>query len=150
MGKQDERVNNFVEDENPMSQTSGPDINNKDTKVPGMAFKRQVSSRIRQQNPGENRTLAIPGDFSGDLAELENRVKSMMEKSQNKISNGPNAFMAAHRCKVCGKEGHGRQIKDHIEAKHLEGIIIPCNLCDKTFRSRNGLRTHKFRHHTNN
>ena len=139
MGKQDERVNNFVEDENPISQTSRPDINNKDTKIPEMACKRQVSSRIRQQNPGENRTIAIPGDFSGDLAELENRVKSMMEKSQNKYAN---ANCKADRCKVCGKEGMGSAIKDHIEANHLEGIIIPCNFCDKTFRCRNALRKH--------
>ena len=142
MGKQDGRDNNFVEDENPISQTSRPDINT-DTKIPEMAFKGQVSSRIRQQNLGENRTLAIPGDFSGDLAELENRVKSMMEKSRNKYANGRHL---ADRCKVCGKEGMGSAIKDHIEAKHLEGIIIPCNLCDKTFRCRNGLRKHLRQH----
>ena len=91
-------------------------------------------------NPGEDRTLAIPSNFSGDLEELEERVKSMMEKSQNKHTDG---IRLADRCKVCGKEGQGRNIKDHIEANHLEGIVIPCNLCDKTFRSRNGIRLHK-------
>ena len=38
-------------------------------------------------------------------------------------------------------------IKDHIEANHIEGIVIPCNLCDKTFRSRNALRLHNRLHH---
>ena len=90
-------------------------------------------------NPEENTTVAIPSNFSGDLDELEERVKSMMEKSQNEA---PSGNCKAHRCKVCGKEGRGSAIKDHIEAKHLEGIVIPCNLCDKTFRSRNGLRLH--------
>ena len=61
----------------------------------------------------------------------------MMEKSQNKHANGK---QAAHVCKVCGKEGMGSAIKDHIEANHIEGIVIPCNLCEKTFRSRNALR----------
>ena len=81
--------------------------------------------------------------FSGDLDELEERVKSMMEKSENKYANGN---YLADRCKVCGKEGMGRNIKDHIEANHLDGIVIPCNLCDKTFRSRNGFRQHKRQH----
>ena len=84
--------------------------------------------------------MAIPGNNSADFKELDERVKSMMEKSQNKYDNGQHL---ADRCKVCGKEGMGRDIKDHIEANHLEGIVIPCNLCDKTFRSRNALRMHK-------
>ena len=49
----------------------------------------------------------------------------------------------ADRCKVCGKEGMGSAIKDHIEANHIEGIVLPCNLCEKTFRSRKTLREHK-------
>ena len=39
----------------------------------------------------------------------------------------------AYLCKVCGKEGRDHHIKDHIEANHLEGIIIPCNLCANCF-----------------
>ena len=67
----------------------------------------------------------------------------MMEKSQNKHASG---HQLADRCKVCGKEGKGNAIKDHIEANHLEGVVIPCNLCDKTFRSRNGFRQHQRKH----
>ena len=74
----------------------------------------------------------------------------MMEKSKNKIGYGRDANTFANRCKVCGKEGVATQIRDHIEANHLEGIIIPCNLCDKTFRSRKRLRNHKSFHVTNN
>ena len=88
--------------------------------------------------------VAIPNQSDVDLEALDAKVKSMTEKSQNKIANGR---QLANICKVCGKEGMGRDIKDHIEANHLEGIIIPCNLCDKTFRSRNGLRLHKRQHH---
>ena len=79
-----------------------------------------------------------------DLDELDERVKQMMEKSQNKLANG-RGF--ADLCKVCGKEGLSYNIKDHIEANHLEGIVIPCNLCEKTFRSRNGVRLHTRQHH---
>ena len=84
--------------------------------------------------------MAVPGNSSGDFEELEQRVKSLMEKSEKNYANG---HQKADVCKVCGKEGKGNAIKDHIEANHLEGVVIPCNLCDKTFRSRNALRMHK-------
>ena len=140
MGKADDK--DFEEDEKPLAQTFSPAINTDPNIITNHVLKRHPPSG-NTQNPGENRTLAIPSNFSGDLVELEERVKSMMEKSQNKTVDGS---CLAHLCKVCGKEGRGRDIKDHIEANHLEGIIIPCNLCEKTFRSRNGLRMHKRQH----
>ena len=87
----------------------------------------------------DNSAVAIPSSYSGDLDQLEAIVKSMMEKSENNYANGR---QKAHRCKVCGKEDIGSHIKYHIEANHIEGIVIPCNLCGKTFRSRNALRQH--------
>ena len=110
--------------------------------------KRKESFDKKSKIPNrESGTLAIPSNFSGDFGELEERVRSMMEKSENKCVNAPNRL--ADRCKMCGKEGMGSAIKDHIEANHLEGISIPCNLCEKIFRSRNGLRQHKKISHTN-
>ena len=37
-------------------------------------------------------------------------------------------------------------LKNHIET-HLEGLSFPCQLCEKTFRSRNALSIHKTRYH---
>ena len=131
LGRTDEIIQDYEMDEKYLPSTPSTAIKT-NTKIPKI------------NNPGENGTLAIPSNFSGDLEELEERVKSMMEKSEHKYANG---IQLADRCKVCGKEGMGRNIKDHIEANHLEGIIIPCNLCDKTFRSRNGIRKHKKQQH---
>ena len=94
----------------------------------------------------EHWLLTIPGNNSVDFEEIDNGVNSMMEKSQNRTASG---HQFADICKVCGKEGHVRDIRNHIEANHLEGVVIPYNLCDKTFRSRNSFRTHKSRQHTN-
>ena len=74
------------------------------------------------------------------------KIKSKMEKGQNYISNGKRRALA-QLCKVCGKEGLGKNIQDHIEAKHIDGIVLPCFYCEKTFTSRNGLRLHKKKIH---
>ena len=78
------------------------------------------------------------------LQELDQQVKSMMENSQNMIASG-NRLIRAKICKVCEKEGENKAIRDHIEAHHLEGISLPCNACEKTFRSRTSLRLHKYK-----
>ena len=90
------------------------------------------------------RIVAIPNHSGPTLQALDEMVKSMMEKSESKHASG---HQKADRCKVCGKEGMGSAIKDHIEANHIEGIVIPCNLCEKTFRSRNALKLHKRSYH---
>ena len=97
------------------------------------------------------RTIALQVEvFSGNLEELEDKVKSMMEISKNPYIGSKKAHpQKAQVCKVCGKEGMGSAIKDHIEANHLEGISIPCNLCEKIFRTRNSLRQHKSVSHRN-
>ena len=90
--------------------------------------------------------------FSGDLQALDEIVKSMMKRSENMISSG-NQFNGTLRsttasiCKVCGKEGRPTHIQDHIEANHLEGISIPCDVCGKAFGARNTLRMHKAKFH---
>ena len=54
-----------------------------------------------------NTPVALPSYYSGDLDQLEEMVKSMMEKSEN---NYRDRKYKAHRCKVCGKEGESNAI----------------------------------------
>ena len=95
----------------------------------------------------EDTRMAKLDDFHGHFAELDQMVKSMMEKSQKVMPIVNGKRQTANVCKVCGKEGQKVAIRDHIEANHLEGVSLPCNLCEKTFRSRNTLRLHKISHH---
>ena len=88
----------------------------------------------------ENNALAIPS--SGDLQQLDETVKSMMETSQQMFQYGKQGMKHGKQCKVCGKEGRANTIRQHIEANHLEGVSIPCNHCDKIFRSRPSLSQH--------
>ena len=83
----------------------------------------------------EDTTMAKLDDFHGQFAELNQTVKSMMEKSSKVMPIVNGKRQAANICKVCGKEGQIVAIRDHIEANHLEEVSLPCNLCEKTFRS---------------
>ena len=88
------------------------------------------------------KTKIVPAD----MQDLDITVKSMMETSQSTIMDGSHQ-KKAKICKICGKEGPPTAIKNTIEANHLEGLLIPCNQCDKIFRSRGALCRHASIHH---
>jgi len=90
----------------------------------------------------KGKKVAVAGPFT-DVEELDVQVMSMIQRTQNRTKDNK-AF--ADRCTVCGKEGYKREVKDHIEAQHLEGVSLPCTFCGKVFRSRNGLRHHTAKH----
>ena len=69
---------------------------------------------------------------------LDDKIHQHVEKTNDGL----------YQCNLCGKSAKQKiQIKYHIEAKHLEGIQIPCPICGKIFRSNNGLFIHKSRSH---
>ena len=89
------------------------------------------------------KTIAVKEDF----LQLDEQIQSLMEKGQSLILSAQNKFCKSHVCKVCGKEGMKNTIKKHIESNHVEGVFVPCSLCEKTFRSRDSLRVHNRRNH---
>ena len=80
-----------------------------------------------------------------DIAELDEKVKSMILVGEN--SNPGKQRGKTRICKMCGKEGQGNAIVDHIEANHIVGISLPCNICGKISRARNYLAQHMRRCH---
>ena len=107
-----------------------------------------------------SKVTANSNQFSGDLGALDAedakdardakdaKVKSMIGRSKKIIQKGKRASgkpkqTKAFICKVCGKEGHRTDIRNHIEGNHLEGMSIPCDYCFQTFCSRDSLRKHK-------
>ena len=108
---------------------------------PKPTFKREEENSNISDKPTLETSPERLNFDSGDLQALDEKVKLMMRKSQNLISSGKKR---ADICKVCGKEGEGIAIRDHIELKHLEGVSLPCNNCGNTFKSRRQLRVHKY------
>ena len=116
----------------------------------------RISKLLNEETYHSNKTehnasLALPKTsvLSANLQELDETVKAMMETSENMIVIGKDYKRRAKICKVCGKEGHITDIKRHIEYSHLEGVSVPCNLCDKIFKSRNALSVHISKNHKN-
>ena len=99
-----------------------------------------IDENNRKYFEESDKTIALPASYNakGDFQELDEQIKSMMGQSQNTLPNGRKKKV----CKVCEKEGDYRVIKDHIEAKHIGGVSIPCNSCDKIYRCRAFLQTH--------
>ena len=107
---------------------------------------------MRETTHDSNRTgsntLALPQTslMSAELQELDETVKAMMETSEMMVQVG-NKKACAKVCKVCGKEGLQKDIKRHIESYHLEGVSVPCSLCDKILKSMRALSEHMSRNH---
>ena len=116
---------------------------------------KSLGNNYMKPNPGDLKEESTVFASNGDLEALDEKVKSLMQKSQNMVSNGPLMKTTAFICKVCGKEGRPTQIRDHIEAKHLDDIALPCDkilavsgvTCGKIFSGRRGLLKHKTRFH---
>ena len=92
-------------------------------------------------------TVAPPKhELSGDMNELDGKIQSMIARGDNMVRHS-NRMIKAYVCQVCEKSGLKTNIRYHSETNHLEGISKPCNICDKTFRSRMSLRIHQSRYH---
>ena len=112
---------------------------------PSPVFQTKYNENIPKSGQQE-RAVALTSSFSGNIQELDQKCNSMMEKTLKKRADG----LPVYRCIVCGKEAKSGDLKNHIETNHLDGISIPCNICEKTFRSRNAMKTHKHRYHKSN
>ena len=78
-----------------------------------------------------------------DIQKLDEQIDAIMVKTSRKTKRG----MTLYACNVCGKEDNKSHTKDHIEANHLQGVSIPCNFCDKIFKSRHAKTNHIRTHH---
>ena len=105
-----------------------------------------IETGILQTTIETERAVALTDHTTNytNIESLNQQVKSMMETSDNA---NPYGRGRARLCKVCGKEGSWNQIRNHIEANHITGIFISCDLCGQVFKSRSALEMHKFRKH---
>ena len=85
----------------------------------------------------EDRSFAVSLETNGE-DEVKAKIKELLsEDHKNRV----------YSCKICGRTGNdNRNMRKHI-ATHIEGLSYPCELCGKTFRSRDSYTNHKYRTH---
>ena len=73
-------------------------------------------------------------EFTTNIQELDEKCNSLIDKFC------PLDGKTYYICKVCGKKvGHKGNLKHQIEAKHIEGLAIACNFCEKSLGSKTPL-----------
>ena len=92
------------------------------------------------------RWSAVKQEYSSEFRVLDKQIETMISCSENVEKGKP--VSKVYNCKVCGKVDTKHHLGDHIEANHIDGIAIPCKLCEKYIKSRNALR-HHVRTHSN-
>ena len=98
----------------------------------------QSLAKYEEEMLPSGQIVPLTNDCYGSLQELDEKVVSMIDKTENKNVHG----QPIYRCALCGKEGKNGQVKNHIEANHLERVSITCDLCQNMFRTRESLRKH--------
>ena len=120
--------------------------NNLEEKTVNTDFRESKTTTNFSNEPTYKTAIALNSNTPfTEIAELSEKVKSMMVFSENDAPGGQQG--KARICKVCGKEGRMTVIVNHIEANHITGIVLPCNICGKTLQTRNALSVHKLRVH---
>ena len=83
----------------------------------------------------ENIKMAMTAE---EITHLDDKIHQLVVKTDDGL----------FQCNLCWKSAKQKiHIKNHIEAKHLEGIEIPCPICGQKFRSSNSFFIHKSRFH---
>ena len=103
--------------------------------------------KVQESKPLTNLSEDGVDSLCVDMDELDEKVNSLIGSSDNRLGESYRNEKASV-CSVCGKEGSRSNIRGHIEAKHITGISQTCNVCTKILKTRDGLRTHMKKSHS--
>ena len=129
----------------------------------------QLPTSLKREYEEPNRSIVPIESFGGHSIprelkligrpENEDTMKISMSKieQESNLDENLNQYLektedGTWRCTLCenfSKKNRRQQVQYHIEGVHIEGLSLPCNLCMKTFRSRQAFRMHKLRYHKN-
>ena len=134
----------------PTKQKSQPKLPKYRSAPENFSLKKDTGLENKQKLTASEKALVSTDQATNntDLECLDQQVKSMMVFSEN---TDPYSKRTGRTriCKVCGKEGEMGNIIRHIEANHIAGISIPCDLCGQVVGTRHALAKHKSKHHRN-
>ena len=104
-----------------------------------------ITIEDQDQEPADNKVPVMKRapSYSKTVA----TVKGMSSSVEDKILELIERREGMNYCKGCDyKTDRLFNMKEHVEI-HIEGLSYPCQLCNKTFRSKKALRSHFIRNH---
>ena len=104
-----------------------------------------ITIEDQNQEPADNKVPVMkrPPSYSNTVATVNGMSTSVEDKIQELIERSE----GMNYCRGCDyKTNKLFNMKEHVEI-HIEGLSYPCQLCNKTFRSKNSLRRHYKRDH---
>ena len=127
---------NDAENENPSIE----DFNNEFEKFDTVSHSNQTfkfgNKETKKKREAFAGTIAITSS-SEDKDGINEQVNQYLEKNPD----------GGYICKVCGNTSNKKyNMMNHIET-HMEGMSYSCPICQKTFRSKNSLSSHKSQTH---
>ena len=142
------KLEGLLSGEDEEEQGSEEEVNNQNSRP----LKEQSSINAKHEKPEQHGNfdtsseVAIPTENNAVKFVMSEEEKNNLKKTidQHLERNDDGSWI----CKLCGKSAKWRQqMQYHVEGKHLEGMSLPCNLCEKIFRTRNSLLVHKTKFH---
>ena len=95
-----------------------------------------VSNEKSLDSRSQDKPLTVISPDFSNTQELDQKLEEYFYRDQDGL----------FKCCQCGKECKSRgHILEHVEI-HVDNLSFPCQLCDKTFRSRNARKIHIWRH----
>jgi len=130
----------------------------KQEEIEDLRLKKEAEKKVRVQRSLE-RTIAhrmatvttinppiVHLDYAAyDEEQLDEKINEMMLKTDS-----------LYTCTVCGKATSGKSLgkrqnlRDHIEARHVEGVSHFCQVCNAMAKTRNSMRMHVRNYHSVN
>ena len=97
----------------------------------------EVKSVTKTKVAADEKIIVPTSAFSQDIDHISAEISKHIER----LVDG------TYKCALCGKTSNqNSNIRTHIET-HMEGLQFPCQICGKTFRSRQVLYNHKLAKH---
>ena len=72
--------------------------------------------------------------------------KNLKEEINNYLVYGENGW----QCAACGFLGRKDNIRQHIEARHMENTNVSCEVCGKVYKTKHSLHNHVASKHYQN
>ena len=92
--------------------------------------------KFKRDTQSSNNILSVNGSGMADGAEIDQKIKEMLQRQED-----------GYLCKTCGKMSSKKSnAYEHAET-HIDGLSVPCHICEKSFRSRLCRRKHMSRVH---